>query len=255
MERHVVPGADHRRPRGEADRARISEGDGLTKAVQRARDAVASMRRRSRREPPSGALGRGAARPRGRRDQRRPGACCSKAAELALGRASHDATLGAIEASLAFVEAETGNRDAAMLLCESALEPRPRRETRGALTAQRALLAMLAGRTRGGDGRARRRDREAVRLPARSAGRTATAAPAPPAARAPRARRRLRARPSLLYREGRPSRRRWRAQPRLRGVAGRRPRGRAGGHGRGARRPRPAQPGGRASATRTGPRC
>ena len=66
----------------------------------------------------------------------------------ALERSTDAATSGAIEASLAYVEAETGNRGAAMELCESALareglDP----ETRGTLLSQHALLVMLSGRT------------------------------------------------------------------------------------------------------------
>ena len=68
--------------------------------------------------------------------------------ELALGRASDDATLGAIEASLAFVEAETGNRDAAMLLCEQALARSGLSdETRGSLLSQHGVLVFFSGQT------------------------------------------------------------------------------------------------------------
>ena len=66
---------------------------------------------------------------------------------LALSRTDDDALTGSIEASLAYVEAETGNRDMAMRLCDSALGREGlSRETRGSIHSQRALLAMLAGR-------------------------------------------------------------------------------------------------------------
>jgi tetratricopeptide (TPR) repeat protein len=68
--------------------------------------------------------------------------------ELALSRATDDATLGAIEASLAFVEAETGHRDAAMLLCETALARSGLSdETRGSLLSQHGVLVLFSGRT------------------------------------------------------------------------------------------------------------
>ena len=66
----------------------------------------------------------------------------------ALERSTDPATSGAIEASLAYVEAETGNRGAAMALCESALTREGLdAETRGTLLSQHALLVMLSGRT------------------------------------------------------------------------------------------------------------
>jgi tetratricopeptide (TPR) repeat protein len=66
----------------------------------------------------------------------------------ALERSTDPATSGAIEASLAYVEAETGNRGAAMALCESALAREGLdAETRGTLLSQHALLVMLSGRT------------------------------------------------------------------------------------------------------------
>ena len=68
--------------------------------------------------------------------------------ERALERTSDDNLTGMIEASLAYVEAETGNRDAAMQVCERALDrPGLPPQTRGALHSQHALLLMLAGRT------------------------------------------------------------------------------------------------------------
>jgi Tfp pilus assembly protein PilF len=68
--------------------------------------------------------------------------------EEALSRSKDEATSGAIEASLAYVEAETGDRDAAMRLCEAALmRPGLSAETRGSLLSQHALLVMLAGQT------------------------------------------------------------------------------------------------------------
>lgn len=64
----------------------------------------------------------------------------------ALTRTADDALLGAIEASLAYVEAETGQRDEARRLCSSALDRAGLdAETRGSIHAQRALLSMLAG--------------------------------------------------------------------------------------------------------------
>ncbi|MET0834953.1 MAG: hypothetical protein ABWZ62_13375, partial [Actinomycetota bacterium] len=66
----------------------------------------------------------------------------------ALERTADPARAGAIEASLAYVEAETGNRETAMALCESALaRPGLSDETRGTLLSQHALLVMLTGRT------------------------------------------------------------------------------------------------------------
>ena len=66
--------------------------------------------------------------------------------EKALSRSRDEATTGAIEASLAYVEAETGDRDAAMRLCETALtRPGLSAETRGSLLSQHALLVMLSG--------------------------------------------------------------------------------------------------------------
>ena len=63
----------------------------------------------------------------------------------ALSRSQDDATTGAIEASLAYVEAETGDRAAAMALCESALErPGLSDETRGSLLSQHALLVTVS---------------------------------------------------------------------------------------------------------------
>jgi CHAT domain-containing protein/Tfp pilus assembly protein PilF len=68
--------------------------------------------------------------------------------ELALERATDDATLGAVEASLAFVEAETGNREVAMRLCETALARSGLSdETRGSLLSQHGVLVFFSGRT------------------------------------------------------------------------------------------------------------
>ncbi|MCW2772604.1 MAG: Tetratricopeptide 2 repeat protein [Nocardioides sp.] len=68
--------------------------------------------------------------------------------ERALDRTTDQHLTGTIEASLAYVEAETGNRDAAMRVCERALaRPGLPGPTRGALHSQHALLLMLAGRT------------------------------------------------------------------------------------------------------------
>lgn len=68
--------------------------------------------------------------------------------ERALARATDEALIGTVEASLAYVEAETGNRDAAMQVCDRALaRERLPSEVRGALYSQQALLLMLVGRT------------------------------------------------------------------------------------------------------------
>lgn len=68
--------------------------------------------------------------------------------ELALARCEDGALTGAIEASLAYVEAETGDRAAALELCDRAAErPDVDRETLGVIHSQRALLLMLAGDT------------------------------------------------------------------------------------------------------------
>jgi tetratricopeptide (TPR) repeat protein len=65
----------------------------------------------------------------------------------ALSRSTDGPLSGAIEASLAYVEAETGHRAEAMRLCEAALErPGLSPETRGSIHSQRALLIMLEGR-------------------------------------------------------------------------------------------------------------
>jgi tetratricopeptide (TPR) repeat protein len=64
----------------------------------------------------------------------------------ALDRASADEELGSIEASLAYLEAETGNRAEAMRVCEHALaRPELTDETRGSIHSQRATLLMLVG--------------------------------------------------------------------------------------------------------------
>ncbi|MCW2765921.1 MAG: Tetratricopeptide 2 repeat protein, partial [Nocardioides sp.] len=66
----------------------------------------------------------------------------------ALARADQDELGGAIEASLAYVEAETGNREGAMALCDHGLSrPGLTPATRGVIHSQRALLIMLSGRT------------------------------------------------------------------------------------------------------------
>ncbi|QIG45205.1 CHAT domain-containing protein [Nocardioides anomalus] len=67
--------------------------------------------------------------------------------ERALERAADEATTGAVEASLAYVVAETGDREAAERLCRSALaRDGLTAETRGSLLSQHALLVMLSGR-------------------------------------------------------------------------------------------------------------
>lgn len=68
--------------------------------------------------------------------------------EKALARTSDEALTGGIEASLAYVEAETGRRDEAMRLCEQALtRPGLTPLTVGTIHSQLALLLMLAGRS------------------------------------------------------------------------------------------------------------
>lgn len=70
-----------------------------------------------------------------------------RALTTALDRCPDGPLCGAIEASLAYVEAETGNRPEAMRLCETALRrPGLSREIRGSIHSQRALLVMLEGR-------------------------------------------------------------------------------------------------------------
>ena len=65
----------------------------------------------------------------------------------ALERAAGDELVGSIEATLAYVEAETGNRGEAMRLCERALaRPGLTGETRGSIHSQHATLVMLTGR-------------------------------------------------------------------------------------------------------------
>ena len=67
--------------------------------------------------------------------------------ERALTRADDEALIGAIEASLAYVQAETGQREAALQLCEVALtRPGLPLETAATIHSQRALLLMLTGR-------------------------------------------------------------------------------------------------------------
>jgi tetratricopeptide (TPR) repeat protein len=63
----------------------------------------------------------------------------------ALDRTSDPSLLGAVEASLAYVEAETGRRDEAARLCASALARDLSDETLGTVLSQRALLSMLEG--------------------------------------------------------------------------------------------------------------
>ncbi|WP_395658061.1 CHAT domain-containing protein [Nocardioides sp.] len=66
----------------------------------------------------------------------------------ALDRTDDEAFLGSVEASLAYVEAELGDRDEAMRLCQRALaRPGLDEVTRGTIHGQRALLLMLGGRT------------------------------------------------------------------------------------------------------------
>jgi hypothetical protein len=66
---------------------------------------------------------------------------------LALSRSRDEAVTGAIEASLAYVEAETGNPEEAMRLCVSALSRRGLGiAERGSIHSQYALLSMLGGR-------------------------------------------------------------------------------------------------------------
>ena len=68
--------------------------------------------------------------------------------DRAIGRATDEATVASIEASLAYLEAETGDRARAMRLCERALaRPGVPEETRGAIHSQLGLLLMLAGMT------------------------------------------------------------------------------------------------------------
>jgi tetratricopeptide (TPR) repeat protein len=68
--------------------------------------------------------------------------------QRALARADRDELGGVIEASLAYVEAETGDRERAMALCDHGLSREGlSRETRGVIHSQRALLIMLGGRT------------------------------------------------------------------------------------------------------------
>jgi len=68
--------------------------------------------------------------------------------DRAIGRATDEATIASIEASLAYLEAETGDRARAMRLCERALaRPGVPEETRGAIHSQLGLLLMLAGMT------------------------------------------------------------------------------------------------------------
>lgn len=68
----------------------------------------------------------------------------------ARARTDDQAFLGSIEASLAYVEAELGDRVEAMRLCEQALgRPGLGQVTRGTIHGQRALLVMLAGDTAG----------------------------------------------------------------------------------------------------------
>jgi tetratricopeptide (TPR) repeat protein len=67
--------------------------------------------------------------------------------ERAQERATGEELVGAIEASMAYVEAETGNRAEAMLLCERALtRPGLAPDVRGSIHSQHGLLLMLAGR-------------------------------------------------------------------------------------------------------------
>ena len=63
----------------------------------------------------------------------------------ALDRTDDPSLLGSIEASLAYVEAETGNREEARRLCDSALRRQLSRQTRGVVHSQRGLLSMLEG--------------------------------------------------------------------------------------------------------------
>ncbi len=66
----------------------------------------------------------------------------------ALAVADSDQLVGAVEASLAYLEAETGDRAEAMRLCEGALaRPGLSEETRGTIHSQRATLMMLEGRS------------------------------------------------------------------------------------------------------------
>lgn len=66
----------------------------------------------------------------------------------ALARSDDEALTGAVEASLAYVEAELGDRTEAMRLCDRALaRPGLSRDTTGTIRGQRALLLMLHGHT------------------------------------------------------------------------------------------------------------
>ena len=67
--------------------------------------------------------------------------------ERALARTGDEDLTGSIEASLAYLEAETGNRPEAMRLCERALARTGLNSvTRGSIHGQHATLMMLAGR-------------------------------------------------------------------------------------------------------------
>jgi tetratricopeptide (TPR) repeat protein len=70
--------------------------------------------------------------------------------ERALERADDEDLQARIEASLAYVAAETGDPAGGIALCEAALaRPRLRAETRGIVQSQRALLQMRSGDTPG----------------------------------------------------------------------------------------------------------
>ena len=123
---------------------------------------------------------RGAPPARRRGDQRRQGPGGRPLLERGLTRTSDDDLLARIEASLAYVAAETGDPAAGSRLCDDALaRPAISAETRGIVQGQRALLQMRSGDTTGALAVLRCRDR-VPRCATRGAG-----------ARAPQPRRRL----------------------------------------------------------------